>query len=802
MDKRKYKKNMIKNYFKIAFRNLWKNKVFSFINIMGLTVGMTACFLIFLYVKFELSYDSFHTKADRIYRVVSDIKTPTEVLHASGPAWAVAPNAKDEFPEIESFVRITNDNMLIKKGNIKFQEEHAAWADSAIFNVFDFKLLKGNPNTALKEPFSIVFSETAAKKYFGNADPMGQTLLITGDKLPAKVTGIMKDIPENSQIKADVFLSMTTITQKFNQSLDSQWGNYGASAYLLLKPGTNAKFLQQKFPAFLERRDGAEMKKMQMYPTLFLEPLKDVYLYSTRDDSKTGHITNVYIFSIIAIFILLIACFNFINLTTARSAERAKEVGIRKVVGAGQTQLAAQFMGESVVLCLIAFVIAFFLSWLLLPLFNQLAGKTISNSIFEHWNYLALLFFASIGIGLVAGIYPALVLSSFKPVVVLKGRFVTGSRGIILRKGLVIAQFTISIALIISTIVVYKQMNFMQNQNLGFSKDQMMVIDTNGDPAKKTFEQAVKELPGVKSVAISGSVPGGGNPGAYSEIENKKGDLQIANLDLYFVDFNYINQYKIKMVAGRGFSKDFATDTTQAMVLNEAAVKLFGYTSPEQAIGKRFKQWGREGKIIGVTKDFHFRSLQEEIKPLSMRIEPDACNLVSINVIANNLPKTIAAIENKWKTLLPDRPFSYYFLDEFFNRQYRSEVRFGNLFLNFAILAIFISCLGLLGLASYSTIQRTKEIGIRKVMGATVSNIVNLLSIDFLKLVFISFIIAAPLAWYFMHQWLKDFAYRININWWIFLVAGFTAVLIALLTISFQAIKAAIANPVKSLRSE
>lgn len=794
---------MIKNYFKIAFRNLWKNKVFSFINIMGLTVGMTACFLIFLYVKFELSYDSFNTKADRIYRVVSDIKTPTEVLHANGPAWAVAPNAKDEFPEIESFVRIAGgDNVLIKKGNIKFQETNAAWADSALFKVFDFKLLKGNPNTALKEPFSIVFSETAAKKYFGKTDPMGQTLLITGDKLPAKVTGIMKDIPENSQVKADVFLSMTTITQKFNQSLDSQWGNYGASAYLLLKRGTNAKRLEKKFPEFLERRNGDEMKKLQMYPTLFLEPLREVYLYSTRDDSKTGHITNVYIFSIIAIFILLIACFNFINLTTARSAERAKEVGIRKVVGAGKKQLAGQFLGESVVLCLIAFVLTFFLSWLLLPLFNQLAGKTISSSIFEHWNYLALLFFASIGIGLLAGIYPALVLSSFKPVVVLKGRFATGTRGIILRKGLVIAQFTISIALIISTIVVYNQMNFMQNQDLGFSKDQMMVIDTNGDPAKNTFEESVKELPNVKSTALSGSVPGGGNPGAYSEIENKHGDMQIANLDLYFVGFNFINQYKIKMVAGRGFSKDFGTDTTQAMVLNEAAVKLFGYTSPEQAIGKRFKQWGREGKIIGVMKNFHFRSLQEEIKPLSMRIEPGGCNLVSIKVAAANLPKTIAAVEKKWKTLIPDRPFNYYFLDEFFNRQYRSEVQFGHLFLNFAILAIFISCLGLLGLASYSTVQRTKEIGIRKVMGASVSNIVNLLSIDFLKLVLISFIIAAPLAWYFMHQWLKDFAYRININWWIFLVAGVTAVLVALFTISFQAIRAAIANPVESLRTE
>jgi putative ABC transport system permease protein len=387
-------------------------------------------------------------------------------------------------------------------------------------------------------------------------------------------------------------------------------------------------------------------------------------------------------------------------------------------------------------------------------------------------------------------------------VVVLKGRFSTGTRGIFLRKGLVIAQFTISIGLIIATVIVYNQMNYMRTQDLGFSKDQMMIIDTNGDPAKQAFVQAVKELPNVKSSAMSGSVPGGGNPGAYSEIENNKGDLQIANLDLYFVDFDYINLYKIKMVAGRSFSRNFLTDTTQAMVLNEAAVKMFGYTSPQQAVGKRFKQWGREGKIIGVMKDFHYHSLQEEIKPLSMRIEPGGSNLVSLNVSAANLPKTIAAVESKWKSLIPSRPFSYYFLDEFFDRQYRSEIRFGKLFLNFSILAIFISCLGLLGLASYSTIQRRKEIGIRKVMGASVLNIVNLLSKDFLKLVGISFVVAAPVAWYFMHQWLKDFAYRIDISWWIFLIAGVTAVLIALITISFQAIKAAIANPVKSLRSE
>jgi putative ABC transport system permease protein len=662
--------------------------------------------------------------------------------------------------------------------------------------------LKGDPNTALKDPFSIVFSETAAKKYFGKTDPIGQTLLVTGEGRPAKVTGVMKDIPENSQIKADVVISMTTLTQKLAPGIDSQYGNYGASAYLLLRPGTNPKALEAKFPGFLERRNGTEMKKIQMYPTLFLEPLKDVYLHSTRDGSKTGNITNVYIFSIIAIFILLIACINFINLTTARATERAKEVGIRKVAGADKFQLIWQFIGESVMLCFIAFVLTIIFSALLLPLFNLLAGKTVSTGIFHNMYYVLQLFLAAIGIGLLAGIYPALVLTSFKPVTVLKGRFATGTKGIMLRKGLVVAQFTISIALIIATIVVYNQMTYMRSQDLGFSKDQMMIIDTNGDSAKKAFQQALTSIPAVKSTATSSSVPGGGNPGAYSEIENTKGEMQIANLDLYFVDFDYINQFKIKMIAGRGFSRDFMTDTTQAMVLNEAGVKMFGYSSPEQAIGKRFKQWGREGKIIGVMKDFHFKSLQQPIKPLSMRIGPEGSNLVSVNVSAANLPSTIAAIENKWKSLIPNRPFSYYFLDEFFDKQYQGEERFGKLFLNFAVLAIIISCLGLLGLASYSTMQRTKEIGIRKVLGSSVSGIVNLLSIDFIKLVIISFAIAAPLAWYFMYKWLEDFAYHTNVNLWVFVLAGFSALAIALFTVSFQAIKAAIANPVKSLRTE
>ncbi len=793
---------MIKNYIKIAWRNLKKSKAFSFINILGLTVGLTASFLIFLYIRFEVNYDAFHTKADRIYRIVADIKTPTETINASLPAWAVPPNVIDEFAEVEAFVRFTNADFIVKKGDIVFQEDNCGFADSALFTVFDFNWITGDKNTALKEPFSIVLTESSAKKYFGKDSPIGQTLLIGQEEISLTVTGIMADMPENTRFKTDMLVSMSTLTQKLNAGLDEQWGNYGAQAFLLLKPGTDANALQAKFPDFLEKRNGSEMQQSQMFVTLFLEPLKEVYLYSTRDDSNTGNINNVYIFSVVAVFILLIAAFNFINLTTARSTERAKEVGIRKVVGAARPQLIWQFIGDSVLLCLIAFLLAVGFSVLFLPLFNQLAGKTISTGIFSNVGHIGILFVASLGIGLLAGIYPALVLSGFRPVAVLKGRFATGNRGIFLRKSLVIIQFTVSIALIFGTIIVYHQMQYMRNQNLGFSKEQTLVIDTKRSPTKEAFKQALSSIPAVNATAFSGSVPGGGHPSAYSEIENTNGDLQIANLDLFFVDFDYLDLYEIQVVAGRGFSRNFGTDSTQAMVLNESAVKLFGYATSEEAIGKRFKQWGREGQIIGVVKDFHYKGLQNKIAPLTMRIEPQSWGLVSAKVSTADIRTTIAAIEREWKAAVPNQPFTYFFLDEFFNRQYRSEEQFGRLFLNFAVLAIFISCLGLFGLASYSTAQRVKEIGIRKVLGASVTGIVKMLSSDFIKLVLIAIAIATPVAWWIMHRWLADFAYHIHIQWWVSVAASLTAVTIALLTITWQAIKAAVANPVESLRDE
>jgi len=793
---------MLKNYFIVALRNLKKHWVYSLINISGLAIGLTACFLIFLYVRFELSYDQFHSKKDRIYRLVTDIKTPSEVINTSSTAWAFGPNIKADFPEVESFVRFDNTSMLVRNGDNKYQEDRTYYADSSLFNIFDIKLITGDPSTALQDPFSVVISETTARKYFNTNNPVGQTVLLRSDNIPAKITGIMQDPAENSQFKADLFISMSTSTREFNKGIDERWGSFGANTFLLLKPGTDKSVLESKFPAFIETRNGQERIKSQMFFTFLLEPLKDVYLRSTRGGFESGSIRNVYIFSIVALFILLIACINFINLTTARSTERAKEVGIRKVAGAGGAQLIRQFTSESVLICLVAFILSLGFAYLFLPFFNHMAGKSISPGIFSNLNVISLLLGTSIGVGLVAGIYPAMILSGFRPVMVLKGRFIGGTRGIILRKGLVVTQFVISITLIIGTLIVYRQTQYMRSRDLGFDKEQMLIVDTKNDPAKFAFKQALADLSSIQSTSLASSIPGGDNSGAYSEIQNKQGDFQIANLDAYFVDYDYIPQYNMTLVAGRAFSKDFGTDTTQAMVINETAVKLFGYASPEEAVGRKFKQWGRQGEIIGVVKDFHFTSLQQKIKPLTMRIEPGRFDMISAKVSEAGLPQTIASVEDLWKKIIPNRPFSYYFLNEFFDRQYRSEERFGKLFFNFAILAIFISCLGLLGLASYSTLQRTREVGIRKIVGASVFTIVRLLSLDFIKLVFISIFIAGPLAWYGMNKWLLAFEYRMTIGWSVFVLAGLMALFIAVITVSVQAILAARANPIRSLRTE
>jgi putative ABC transport system permease protein len=475
---------------------------------------------------------------------------------------------------------------------------------------------------------------------------------------------------------------------------------------------------------------------------------------------------------------------------------------VRKVVGAARSQLMGQFLGESILISLIAFVLSISLYSLLSPLFNQLTGKTISTGVFSPPSHVFTLLFISLMVGLLAGIYPALVLSSFNPISSLKGRFSTSGRGLVLRKSLVVLQFTISITLIIGTLVIYSELNYMRSRDLGFSKDQLLVVNTHNDKHKTAFRQELSSLPDIQSMSFTGSVPGNGTYVAYSMVENSKGEMQAVNLDLTYIDFGYLEQYNMRLLAGRYFSKNIATDTMAAMILNEKAVQLFGYASPQAVIGKRFSQWGKKGVIIGVIKDYNFNGLQKEITPLSICLDFNDCNYLTLKVGAQHVAEMIPAIRTKWDRLAPSRPFDYFFLDESFDRQYKNEQRFGSLFISFAVFAIFISCLGLLGLASYSTIQRIKEVGVRRVMGASVSGIVRLLSMDFLKLVLMAFVIAVPLAWYMMDKWLQDFAYRTTLAWWIFASAGIAAMAIAFITISYQAIRAAVASPVKSLRSD
>ena len=794
---------MLRNYIKIALRKLWKDRVFSFINIIGLAIGLTAGFLIYLYVHFETSFDSFHKKGNRIFRLVTDIKTPSDLLQWNSSSFPMAIILQKDFPEVESVVKISNQSFLVRKGNTKFQEKNSLMADSTFFEIFDFPLIQGDKKTVLKEPMSVVLSETMSSKYFGNNNPIGQIILLSEAGFKAKITGVMKDIPDNTQIKADLILSLSSDKQiNGGHDLNNEWTNFMFTSYLLLKEGANSKTLESKMPNFLNRHIGKQMKVNKEYLTLFLEPLGAVHLYSTRDESKTGNINNVYIFSIIGVFIILIAGINFINLTTARSVERAKEVGIRKVVGATKVQLLGQFLGESVLISLLAYIITILLSAIMLPLFNRLSGEQVSGPFFSHPLYSLSLLLISMAIGILAGFYPAFVLSSYQPVKVLKGRFFTTNKGIFLRKGLVIFQFTIAIFLIVGTSVVYLQLNFMRNQDLGFTREQMVVLNTEGDKNKEAFKLSIASLPGVKSSAFSSAVMGGETNTAYTILENKNGEMQVTDHDLYFVDFDYINQFKLKLLAGRSFSKAFVADTSQSLIINETAARQMGYVNPQNAINKKFDQWGRKGRIIGVVMDFHNQSLQTTIMPLSLRIQPKDCGILSIQLIGNNIPSTLKLIESKWNELIPNRPFEYNFADAIYDKQYRVEDRFGNLFLNFSILAIFISCLGLLGLSSYSTLQRTREIGVRKVLGGSVLQIIKLLSQDFLKLVFIAFLIASPIGWLVINFWLKEFAYRTPIYVWVFILPGVLALIIAFATISFQAVKAAVANPVKNLRTE
>jgi putative ABC transport system permease protein len=812
---------MLKGYFKIAFRNLMKHKFISFINLFGLTMGLACCLLILTYILRELSYDKYNTKANRVYRVSRSFLTGDGAvsLHLGAVAPPFGPLLQNEFPDIQQSVRLQGASNVPFRYNDKiFSENNVFFADQNLFDIFDFHVLLGNPQKALADPFSIMLTEEAAKKYFGNADPIDKMIRLN-DQYNFKVTGIFKNLPDNAHWHPEMLVSFNTLKDTaFDgiKRLQTDFSNNSFYTYLLLPKDYPAEKLEARFPAFLDKVMGSPGQRGDNKPStwtrLYLQKLTDIHLRSHLDSEieENGDIKRIYVFSAIALFILLIACINYMNLSTARSALRAREIGIRKVSGARKGELIAQFLSESVLIAWIAIIMAAGLTLLSLPLLNQLTGQTLSSTILLKWQVILPLLSAPFVVGALSGLYPALFMSSFQPVKTLKGLFKAGGSSISFRKVLVVTQFSISIILIISTAIVFGQLRYMQQKSLGFDKEQILTMEYNNllDPSYEAFRTELLQNSYIKDIGRSSRIPTGrllDNRGASSQAGDS---MRPVNADVKYlaVDHDFVPTYGIHMAAGRNFSRDFATDTA-SFVLNEAAITAMGWKTPREAIGKTLKYGDTKGYVIGVMKDFHFESMHQKIVPLVM-ILPAARQTVhsfgnlSVKIAGNNIPAALAHIEKTWRKFLPAIPYRASFLDERFEELYRSEQRQGSLFTVFAGIAILIACLGLFGLSAFAIIQRTKEIGIRKVLGASISSIIGLLSKDFLLLIGIAALIAFPIAGYTMYKWLQDFAYRVDMTWWIFLGAGAIAASVALLTIGLQAFKAAVANPVSALRSE
>ncbi len=808
---------MWKNHFKIAFRNLGKHKGYSFINIAGLAIGIACCLLIVLLVRDELSFDRFHENKNQIYRVIvqqlGKFYMGTDYL-AVTPA-PLASALKEEFPEVILATRIEqSNNVIVSTKNKRFYEDGFLWADNHFLDVFSFPFLRGDQSKALSEPYSLVISEQMAHKYFGDEDPMGKIVALS-NRYDFIVTGIMKDVPQNSHLQFDFLAPLITLKSiRRQEDYLERWGNYSYYTYILLPVDYSPKDLEKKFPAFVEKYTGERLSRMRERDStvqasrFFLQPLKRIHLYShiNFEIYPNCDIKQIYLLSTLALVILLIACINYMNLGTARSAIRAKEVGMRKVIGAQRRQLIRQFIGESVFFSFIAILLAAVLVEFLLPVFNSLVSKNIRLHFFHDWEFFIGLIGIALVVGIISGSYPAFFLSSFQPVTVLKGTIKAEAKGSILRRMLVIFQFAASIVLVISTVMIYSQIEYIKNKKLGFSREQVVVLPVRDRELRENHEPFKQDL--IQNPAVIGYTASTWLP---NNIRTNQGDTiwegmeEGADLQVYLLeaDHDFIDFFEIELVEGRNFSREFPTDS-QTYILNEAARKIFGW---EKALGKRFgfRRWtGTEetGPVIGVVKDFHFLSLHQEIQPLVIRLTEDLAPYLSLKISTENIPRTIGFLNEKWKKFAPNTPFEYFFLDDDFEKMYRSEMRQGKIFMAFTVLAVFIACLGLFGLASFTSEQRTKEIGVRKVLGASVSSIVVLLSKEFSKWVMIASLIAWPVAYYTVSQWLQSFAYRISIGIWIFLLSTLLALFLAMITVSFKAVKAAIANPVEALRYE
>jgi len=794
---------MIKNYLLLAVKNFRKQKMFSLINILGLTIGITCCLMIFLFIMNEFSYDRFHKNGKDIYRIMRTGEIDgqqRQVPYVSAPYSTALAN---DFPDaIVKTMRVNPDNDLISYNNVSYNEKKIYLVDSNFFEFFDFRLIKGNPKTVLNEPTSIVMTESAAKKYFGNEDPIGKVISFNKDK-QLKVTGIAADVPVNSHLDFDM---VVPINNWRTAGWFNQWPNNGMFAYIQLNPAVKPEQLKKMFPGFMDKYMGKFYKESGFKMGLTLNPLQGIYFEGETpfDNVKHGSKKMVYIFMSIAILILLIACINFMNLATARATDRSKEVGLRKVLGAVRRQLTWQFILESILFTTVATILAVILLQLLMPAYTSFLGYKLPSYWSNIWFYV---FIAGIivVVGLFAGSYPALLLSSFSPIESLKGKLKSGKGGAFFRKALVVFQFAISVLLIISVTVVINQMHYVQNTDLGFDKEQSMIVRIDNGPIydhKEQFKNDLLSDPSVGGVSLMTGEPGGFHDGYTFEAEAKPDEKLLFNTE--FADVDYAKTLGIKIIAGRDFSSTFGTDSSDAVLINRAAAAKLGYT-PQQAVGKWIRNIMRDSArrtIVGVTENFHYKSLKETIGELVISAKPGDRRLVLIKLKTAQLPQSIERIKKLYTAAAPDYPFEYAFLDDKFAQLYKAETKQESLLTIFSVIAIVIACLGLFGLASYTAIKRTKEIGVRKVLGSSIRNIVLLLSKDLLKPVLLGTIIAVPVGYYAMDKWLQGFAYRTPVHWWLFIMAAVIAILIAVITVSVQAVKAALVNPVNSLRTE
>ena len=825
---------MFKNFLKTTFRGLWKNKGYSFLNILGVAVGITCCLLIFQYVAYEKSYDRFHKNANDIVRLRLDLHDQGRLTMQSATVFAgVAPLIKKDLPEVENYCRLIdtriswhgNDpiqNSIVfsnEAKNIKALENKGYYTEQSFLNMFSLNIIEGDKNILLNAPDKIILSETLAKKYFGNDDAVGRQITVRegGYKYSYLVTGIFKDYPTNSHLSFDYLVSYPTFVNMIKRlgpkGLDPETtlGWYDYYVYLQLYPGFDQKKLDAQLVAFCDKYlNNQYLRTHNNREDLYSMPLKDIHLYSHYNEEAgiNGDGKSVSFLFLIAFVIIIIAWINYTNLATARSLERAKEVGIRKVLGALRKNLIMQFLMESFLLNFAAVIIAVLIVFICTPSFNHLVGSTSQKGFYLTAPYLADFFGLFITGTFLSGIYPAFVLSGFHPIAVLKGLFKNSGSGIFVRKGLIIGQFATSIILIAGTIIIYQQLNFMRNQKLGADINQTLILngpsekqDSTYTTSYQAFKNEILRINGVKNIAASSGVMGKEiymtNPAVIIHSKDKN---PVTVYTLY-VDADFLSSYNMQFKAGRNFESSNPTDKN-TVVLSEEAAKLLGLNDPEKAMNQMISNFDDTFKIIGVVSNYHQLGLNKSILPVVFVPRPEINNYYSVKFETSDIHKTVASIEKVWINYFPQNPFSYYFLDDEFNAQYKADEQFGKVFGLFSFLAIIIACFGLLSLSAYNVLQRTKEIGIRKVLGAPVSNIVYLLAKDFMLLVCIAFFIAVPVTWFVMKNWLHDFAYRISISWWIFLAAGVTAALIALLTISFQSIKAAMANPVKSLRME